>query len=54
MKKNVYEAPTLSTVALQVSDVLLASEGGLTEAGVADLSGNGLVFRKDGSVNVWG
>lgn len=55
MKKKRYEVPQLAVVALQTAEILLTSEDGLAEEDAFDLNGSSaLVFRKDGSVNVWG
>lgn len=53
MKKQ-YEVPQMAVIVLQTADILLASAEGLTEDTDANMNGNALVFRKDGSVNVWG
>lgn len=53
MKKQ-YEVPQMTMIVLQTADLLLASAEGLTEDTGVNLNGSALVFRKDGSVNVWG
>ena len=53
MEKKLYRAPCLTVVNFESTDILLTS-GGLAEEADMSLSGSALVFRKDGSVNIFG
>ena len=54
MEKKLYRAPHLTVVNFESTDILLTSDSGLAEEADMSLSGSALVFRKDGSVNVFG